>query len=223
MEDINYFYKESPTKARTRSTILLKSLELFTLKGIESISLAEIAKSCEITTRNLYRYYPSKEFLVIDCTYLSFYQSRKVNEITVKPNTLGIEQVKSFMLSLIYLKEDKERDISFTKYIMYFDIYISTIPKTHPAFIKYTVEYLPFIENIDKYFIKSALECGIKDGTIKIKEEEIDLYDTYILQSIFSILMRINIKEYENRSINESLVYKHIEIILEHLGANSEN
>ncbi|MGL1892272.1 MAG: TetR/AcrR family transcriptional regulator [Spirochaetaceae bacterium] len=223
MEDINVTYKESQTKAKTRQTILSKSLNLFTSNSIESVSLVEIAKVCDITTRNLYRYYPSKEFLVIDCTYFCFYNSQLSNSFELDTSTTGLYQLKSIMISLINLKEDKTEDIGFTKYIMYFDIYISTLSKTHPAFIKYTKEYLPFIEEEDRYPIKSALMCGIKDGTINIKEEEIDLYDTYILQSIFSLLMRINIKEYENKKINESLVYKHIEIILEHLGVNSEN
>lgn len=223
MNDINYFYKESQTKARTRSNILSQSLIIFTLKGIESVTISEIAEACKITTRNLYRYYPSKEFIVIDCTYLSFYKSWIVNSIVVNTSIPGIDQLKTFMLSIIYLKENKKRDTAFTKYIMYFDIYISTLSKTHPAFVKYTEEYLPFIEDKEAYFIKSALECGIKDGTINIKEEEIELYNTYILQSIFSILTRINIKEYENKKINESIIYKHIEIILEHLGVHSEN
>jgi len=222
MNDINIFYNETPTRSKTRKSILSNSLELFASKGIESVSMAEISKLCGITTRNLYRYYSSKEFLVVDSTYEIFFRSINTPLDTSFNQLTGIKQLKVLMFNLIHLNQTKEDEIAFTKYIMYFDIYISTLSKDHPAFIKYTKEYLPLIESSKSTSIKNALKKGISDRSILINEEEITLYDTYITQSIFSLIMRINIKEYENESINPKLIYKHIEIILNHLGVNNE-
>lgn len=221
MRQIYDFYNDSKTKSKTRELLIINSLELFSTNGIDGISLGRIAEACDITTRNLYRYYPSKEYLVIDCAYHSFLRLNEYSHDIESINLTGIEYLKKLMLRMLHLKKNREDELNFIKFIMYFDIYIATLEKSHPAFVKYTEKYVPQIDEVNKTDIITALEKGIKDKTINIKNSEIALYDEYIVQSLFSINMRIIIKEYENRSINSSLADKHIEIILDHLGVKT--
>lgn len=221
MNDINYYYSESQTKKKSREVILTKSIELFSLKGIDSISFSEISEVCEITKRNLYRYYPTKEDLVIDCVYYAFYRSYSKDIHTSDKDITGLDELKKILIGKLKLDSTKELEIILTRFIMFFDIYIASLGKDNPAFIKYISIYRQQIEDAESPAIKKALDKGIIDGTIKIKPEEIDIYDSYIKQSMFSILMRINIKEYENPSINIDLAKKHVEIILEHLGGKN--
>jgi AcrR family transcriptional regulator len=52
--------------ARTRELILDTALELFLDRGYDATTMEEIAEAAQIGTSTLYRYYPSKEVLVIE-------------------------------------------------------------------------------------------------------------------------------------------------------------
>lgn len=221
MKDLSLFYNDSKTKNNSRELIIKSALSLFIYNGINQVTMTDIAKACSITTRNLYRYYESKEFIVIDCAYYDFFQY--FNKSTYKTTFLqtGLEELDEFLKTMIIQNGINSQGFNHTKFIMYFDIYIITLDKSHPAFIKYTKEYVPNINSIIQPYLSSILKHGINDGSINIKTSEIKLYNEYLLQSLFSILMRVTIKESENSAINIKLAYKHIEIILDHLGANN--
>lgn len=50
-------------KQATADSILRTAMRLFALKGIQSTSMAELAKEVGISTGNIYRYFPDKEAL----------------------------------------------------------------------------------------------------------------------------------------------------------------
>jgi AcrR family transcriptional regulator len=52
-------------KERTRQNIADTALRLFTERGYEQTTIEEIASQAEVGTRTLYRYYPTKEDLVL--------------------------------------------------------------------------------------------------------------------------------------------------------------
>jgi len=220
MKKIEEFYNESPTKTHTRYLIINTSIDLFSESGMDGVSMVEIAKACNITTRNLYRYYPNKEMLVVDAAYHVIITSEHIDDITVNTDDSGYECVKK-IIENIY-KEDENLSFNFkiTKFIMYFDLYISKMDKSHQAFVLYTTRYVKAMNLPIKTKMSVALKKGIEDGSITIPISEIDLYEEYIIQSLFSILLRVNIKEVENESINSSLVEKHIDVLLKHITTN---
>ncbi|MBI9015208.1 MAG: TetR/AcrR family transcriptional regulator [Clostridiales bacterium] len=219
MKRIEDFYNESPTKTHTRHLIINTSVELFSESGMDAVSMVEIAKACKITTRNLYRYYPNKEMLVVDTAYHVITMSEHLDDITVNAEDSGYECVRK-IIENIY-KEDENLTLNFgiAKFIMYFDLYISKMDKSHPAFVLYTTRYVKAMNLPIKTKLYSALKKGIEDGSITIPISEIELYEEYIIQSLLSILLRVKIKEVENESINSSLVEKHIEVMLKYISS----
>jgi AcrR family transcriptional regulator len=66
-------YNESPTKKNKRDIILAASYKLFIEKGIENVSMLEIAEQAGMQRRSLYNYYNEKDQIAIDiykCQYL---------------------------------------------------------------------------------------------------------------------------------------------------------
>lgn len=58
--------KKNPAQTEaTRNTFLQKSYELFCARGIESVTMSEIAKASGYKDMTLYRYYPSKANLIV--------------------------------------------------------------------------------------------------------------------------------------------------------------
>jgi AcrR family transcriptional regulator len=53
-------------KQRTRDAILTTALRLFTERGFDAVSVAEIADTVEVSVRTVYNYFPTKEHLVFD-------------------------------------------------------------------------------------------------------------------------------------------------------------
>lgn len=216
MEIIQKLYKDSPTKAKTRERIIQSAISLFSEKGMEAVLMKEIASGCDITTRNLYRYYPNKEMLVIDAAYVMF--ESFTSAITPENNgeTIPI-QIKNHLQKYIKVEKSDKGGIKFTRFIMYFDLYINKMSKENPAYIRYVEEYRDKINGDGYTALTSLLVQGINDGSLGIELEEVDFYVVYIIQSLTSIMMRAIVKESENPTINDTLVDKQIDVIISYI------
>ncbi|WP_405977480.1 TetR/AcrR family transcriptional regulator [Streptomyces sp. NBC_00158] len=53
-------------KARTRQHLAATALELFLERGFDAVSVADVAAAAEVSKPTLFRYFPSKEDLVLD-------------------------------------------------------------------------------------------------------------------------------------------------------------
>ena len=60
------FFSEPSWKAARRQRIIDKGFEMFSNRGIDLVSVDEIAGACGMTRATIYRYYPSKLDLVIE-------------------------------------------------------------------------------------------------------------------------------------------------------------
>jgi len=214
MKLLEDFYQESPTKAKTRLEIVTSASKRFSDKGIDVITMTDIAADCNITLRNLYRYYASKEYLVVDAAYHLFYQVTRLQEHGTLPLQTGIEQLEHLLNRTYAMDKSKIAGLSMMKFVMYFDLYLSNMATDHPAFLKYTKDYVPHIQELGRVGIEEALKQGIQDGTIELELSEVDMNAEYIMQSLFSVIMRTLIKESENEAINAELVYKHIDVLI---------
>ena len=72
--------KHSTSRVDLRERIILSAVELFTTKGIKSITMDEIAASLGISKRTLYEVFPDKETLLEECIL----KSQKDGDIFVK-------------------------------------------------------------------------------------------------------------------------------------------
>ena len=63
---IESVYEESRTKKHKRELILNTAYHMFVEQGIESVTMMELAKACDIQRRTLYNYYSTKEEVADD-------------------------------------------------------------------------------------------------------------------------------------------------------------
>lgn len=219
MKKLETYYNDGPKKTKTRYSILEAAYELFADHGMEAVTMKEVADVCGITVRNLYRYYPSKEYLAVDTAYYAFYTSELFATFDVEAHLTGIETLE-LMLRTLYNKERSEAvGLKSMSFIMYFDLYLTKVPTDHPAYQRYVTIYRDEINELGYSEVKKVLESGIADGSISIARKDIDFYIVYMLQSLISVVMRTIVKESENPTINSDLVEKQIEVMIEHIRA----
>ena len=71
--------------ARTRRLISDKAFELFTCNGYQRTTIEQIAAAAEVGPRTLYRYFPTKETLVVEFVRTSLFDALEV--LRARPST----------------------------------------------------------------------------------------------------------------------------------------
>ena len=145
--------------------ILDRALELFLKRGIDSVTMAEIANASKISENELYKIFQTKEQLVVRTA--TFVWTKRMDFLfptLLKPkyNTLkGIDQLRDIFNLFVKLYE-KETDS--LKFIYLFDAFAvkNKIPKEDMA--NYEAKIL-----LVKQIISDAIQKGIADGTINEK------------------------------------------------------
>lgn len=217
MSLLNSVYNESPTKARSREKIIATGFDLFAVNGIDAISMMRIAQTCDITIRNLYRYYPSKEAVIMDVAYMYISRFNNAHKITVDNELPGNELLRDVLEKQIEHKLLTEENHLVLAFIAYFDIYLLKADMTHQSIKNYITVYAPLLkENLLKS-TRIALMKGVTDKTLNLTLEEVDYYLGYIFHSIMSLLSRIALKRYETDIQQYDFIQIHINIILDHL------
>jgi AcrR family transcriptional regulator len=216
MKLINDFYNESRTKSKSRTLILEAATALFMQKGMERVTMTEIASKCEMTLRNIYRYYDTKEALIMDSAYYIFSYKKYVRKNVAYDNRTGLDLLRDNLFKLFSIKNNDEY-LSFVQYIMYFDLFMSKLDNFHPAFIRYQSILRPVIDDSLYVELSEYLNIGILDGSIKVDEKEIDFYTAFISQSLFSLMMRVTMQRDLNPTIDETMITKQIDMIIDYL------
>lgn len=214
---IHDFYDESPTKRKTRENILDVAAELFIQKGIELVNMKDVAAAGGLTPRNLSRYYPGKEYLVVDVAYHLFNRYSEAHGYVVDDMMTGWEQLRSYMNQVVDGDMSDTTGTGLIVFVMYFDLYLSKMDVDHEAYKRYTEIYVPEINEPEYQILGGILLRGIEDETIEGDVSEVDYLCDYIQQSLVSIAARVVIKEKENKRINRSLLNRHKQMILDNL------
>lgn len=216
MKLINDFYIESRTKSKSRTLIMEAATALFMQKGMERVTMTEIASECDMTLRNIYRYYETKEALIMDSAYYMFSYKKYVRKNIATDNKKAIDLLRENLLKVFAVK-DNEENLRFVQYIMHFDLFMTKLDKYHPALIRYQDVLRPEINDSLYIELSEYLNIGIEDGSIQISENEVDFYTVFISQSLFSLMMRVAMKKELNETINEKMIIKQIEMIIDYL------
>jgi len=69
---------------RTRALIAEKAFELFTTQGFEHTTIAQVAAAAEVGPRTLYRYFPTKEALVV--TFVEAHLDASLDRLRAEPD-----------------------------------------------------------------------------------------------------------------------------------------
>jgi AcrR family transcriptional regulator len=94
-------------KQRTREAILETAMHLFTERGFDAVSVAEIADAVEVSVRTVYNYFPTKEHLVFD--RMEVFEIALLATIRDRgPGESALEAFRRFVLTSSVRLETKE-------------------------------------------------------------------------------------------------------------------
>ena len=170
--------------------ILSAAYELFSKRGIEDVAMTDIADRSKIGVASLYRYFETKEILVVKTATQAWEnQMQDVLPSLLRPkykNSSGYDQLQEIFTLFIKLYE-KETD--FLRFIYLFDAFAvkEKIPKE--AMANYEAKIL-----LVKQIISDAIQKGIEDGSINAKYSKCGdaLYFT-LIHTFFSTAQKLAI------------------------------
>lgn len=170
--------------------ILSSAYELFSKRGIEDVAMTDIADRSKIGVASLYRYFETKEILVVKTATQAWeYQMQDVLPSLLRPkykNSTGYEQLQEIFALFIKLYE---KETGFLRFIYLFDAFAvkEKIPKE--AMANYEAKIL-----LVKQIISDAIQKGFDDGSISFKYRDSGemLYFT-LMHTFFSVAQKLSL------------------------------
>lgn len=104
-------------KKKRREAIVAETIKQIRELGYDTVTMEGIAKSCNITKRTLYKYYPVKEAILADFIQMTFHAHEKERLEALSALTSFRQQVH-YYLSILMQGVQRE-PVIFEKYIIY--------------------------------------------------------------------------------------------------------
>ena len=165
MEETEELLEDENGKSVTVARILDSAFELFAARGIEPVTMEDIAQKAKIAPAILNRYFDSKDTLVVKtATHAWTSQMEDVLPNIVKPkytNSTGYVQLEQIFILFVKLYE-KHQD--FLRFIYLFDAYAVKEKIQKDQMTNYESKIL-----LVKEIISVAIQKGIEDGSINKK------------------------------------------------------
>ena len=143
--------------------IVYVAAELFLQNGIESVKMTDVAEKAEVGVASLYRYFGTKDTLVIRAGALLWRDLRTlvsdVYEAADYLSCTGIERVSR--LFGVYLRLFREQP-AFIRFVGEFDTFVRNSRAGREAMAEYEASVLNFYP-----VFLAAYEAGVRDGTIR--------------------------------------------------------
>ncbi|MCQ2593294.1 MAG: TetR/AcrR family transcriptional regulator [Treponema sp.] len=187
-----YLEEKDDMKAARINRILEAAFVLFSEKGIDTITMNDIAKKAEIGVASLYRYFETKEEIAIRTAIWAWEQQK--NQIVPILETgdfndkSGIEEINTIFDLFLSLYENQT---SFLSFIYFFDSY-AVRTKIDKIKLK---DYEEIIFSVQK-IVEKAITKGIQDNTISkqfVGKEEM-LYLT-LMNSLFTVCQKLSLNK----------------------------
>ncbi len=174
--------KDEIEMAARRELMLSEGFRLFSEKGIESVSMQEVAKACGIGIATLYRYYKTKLDLVLAIgirQWEQYFMEANQRRAAKRPETLTAAQRLDFYLSF-YINMYKEH-----KDLLRFNQNFNNYVKNEGATKEQLEPYMAAIGNMGVPF-HGLYEQGKRDGTIRtdIPEERLFAATAHIMMAV---------------------------------------
>ena len=138
---------------------------LFMQKSINEVTIKDIATQAGIGEATFYRYFSSKENIVLACA-IALQENVSTKYFRLDEGKTGFEKLEIFYNSYLDVFKDNP---DYFYFIREFDAFMYT---QNPSILK------SYEKGIDKYrsdFIE-AYELGVKDGSLKPMENLVDFY-----------------------------------------------
>lgn len=165
MEGTEELLEDENGKSVPVARILDSAFELFAARGIEPVTMEDIAQKARIAPAILNRYFDSKDTLVVKtATHAWTSQMEDVLPNIVKPkytNSTGYVQLEQIFILFVKLYE-KHQD--FLRFIYLFDAYAVKEKIQKDQMTNYESKIL-----LVKEIISVAIQKGIEDGSINKK------------------------------------------------------
>ncbi len=151
--EIKANYNESRFKTKQRNFILSTAYRLFVERGIENVTMQEIAQACEIERRSLYNYYNDKDQLAFDIAKCFFSSIEAISAIKDRTFENKFEEIKALVYAFYDFAIEDPDAIRFS---LHFDHYFGN-----------RLEYTSYLKTaIDNILHVTLIKEGIEDGSI---------------------------------------------------------
>lgn len=175
-----------------KSRILSSAFELFSEKGIDTITMNDIAKKAEIGVASLYRYYETKDEIAIQTAIWAWQKQTIIflPELSCDEylNRNGLQQME-FIIELYSRLYQTNPD--FLRFIYFFDSYaVRTGLNQHRL-----IEYEKIVREITN-IVFNVIDKGICDKSIKeeFAVQKKELCST-IMQTFFSLSQKLTLNK----------------------------
>ena len=176
--------KDAVEMAEKRKKLLNAGFHLFTEKGIEQVSLNEVAAEAGVGVATLYRYYSSKQDLVLEIgtTIWSEYTAKNMERNDIEnPSGTAVQRFESYLESFIDLYRNHKDLLRFNQL---FNIYVIneqiSIEKLEP--------YNDMIRLLEQRFCK-VYQKAEQDGTLRTDIPEQEMFST-VLHLMLAVVTR---------------------------------
>ena len=177
-------------KTEKLDRILDIAFDLFSTRGIDSVTMTDIADKAKIGVASLYRYFETKEILAVKTATRAW--SKRMEDVLpalLKPkyqNANGYAQLEQIFSLFVKLYENQT---AFLRFIYLFDSFAvkEKIPKEN--MVNYEVVILQV-----KQIISEAILKGINDGSINQKYSKAgDLLYFTLMHTFFSAAQKLSL------------------------------
>lgn len=153
----------SDAQEQIKSHVVKSAYTLFLQNGIENVKMTDVAKAAEVGVASIYRYFGTKNVLVIRAGELLWQQAARLiyslveDPVYIEKN--GFMQAKA-LLKLILTAYGEHPD--FLRFLRNFDAYTAAEHTSHEDLLSYENSILDL-----KTIAENAFYKGVGDGTIR--------------------------------------------------------
>lgn len=200
MRHLIKYYDESQIRQKKRNLILNESMDFVVSRGISNITFTDIAQHLGIERKTIYRYYSSKESIIVDIAYLLVTEMNEIymetsNKVLQNEEKFSSIELIKYTLNLIVLEIEKNQE----KFIFIndFDVFLHNLDHDSEDYMRYQEIITNF--KSDHHYLKYAIEKGLSNGEIKCRDYDSQELIEMFEQSFHSYLSRILVKRHESK------------------------
>ena len=157
-----------------REAMLKEGFRLFAKRGIEAVTMQEVAKACDLGIATLYRYFNTKLVFVIAVgakKWTEYFEKIEEEYARRGGEMMNAAEEMDFYLSMYILLYREHRDL--LRFNQNFNGYIVHEKATEDQLREYMLSVWLFTEKFHKLY-----EKGLRDGSIRTDEPEQTMFNT---------------------------------------------
>ena len=170
------FLGEPSWKAARRRRIIDKGFEMFSNRGIDLVSVDEIAGACGMTRATIYRYYPSKLDLVIEIGAVKWKEClARISERYPKGATDALTAREHFALLIDCFMDLYREKRELLRFNQYFNLYVKSAGATNEQMSSYVGAVGILRGAFGRMYAKA-----LRDGTVRTDLSEESMFSAFM-------------------------------------------